>query len=222
MTRRIVLCGALLAMGIAGFAGEKPGGGTAIFNGRNLSGWVGFRGQASNWQVIDGELCTQEGREGSRMLMTDRDFADFEFSMEFNAPADANTGVFFRLPAHAEGRPAFVGNEIQIIDESSELYRAKMTGDRRMGAHYSVAAPINPPPALKPGQWQSFRLKCVGSSLKVWIDDVVVQDADMAKYSEEVRNEHTGLTRTSGRIGLQSKGMALRFRNLRVVEIGAE
>ena len=194
----------------------------AIFNGKDLSGWVGFGGEATNWEVVDNELRTKAGREGVRLLMTDRDFQGFDFSMEFNAPSDVNTGVFFRLPPEGGGRPAFVGNEIQIVDENSELYKAKMTEDRRMGAHYSVAAPINKPPPLRPGEWQTFRLRCVGSSLKVWIDEVLVQDADMAKYPEAVKKEHSGLTRPSGRIGLQSKGMVIRFRNLQVVEIAAE
>lgn len=207
---------------VAVLAEEKSMQRVAIFNGKDLSGWVGLGGEATNWEVADNELRTREGREGVRLLMTDRDFADFEFSMQFNAPKDVNTGVFFRLPADGGGRPAFVGNEIQIVDEKSELYQAKMTEDRRMGAHYSVAAPINQPPALRPGEWQTFRLKCVGSSLKVWIDDVLVQDADMSEYPQAVKKAHAGLTRASGRIGLQSKGMVIRFRNLQVAEIAAE
>ena len=223
--RLVVLVAAwvlLSALGAGIGAEEKAGQGVVIFNGEDLSGWIGFGGQATNWEVVDGELRTREGREGVRLLMTDRDFTDFEFSMEFNAPVDVNTGVFFRLPAEGGGRPAFVGNEIQIVDEKSELYRAKMTEDRRMGAHYSVAAPIAKPPALRPGEWQTFRLKCVGSSLRVWIDDVLVQDADMAGYSAEVKKAHTGLVRGSGRIGMQSKGMVIRFRNLQVADIAAE
>jgi hypothetical protein len=226
------LCGrigaSLLAAGLLStamvdlLAGEKSAQAVTIFNGKNLSGWVGFGGEATNWEVVDNELRTKQGREGVRLLMTDRDFDDFEFSMEFNAPVDVNTGVFFRLPADGEGRPAFVGNEIQIVDEKSELYKGKMTEDRRMGAHYSVAPPLAEPPALRPGEWQKFRIRCVGSSLKVWIDDVLLQDADMATYPEVIKREHPGLLRTSGRIGLQSKGTVIRFRNLRIVEIGAK
>lgn len=205
-----------------GLADEDSTQGVAIFNAKDLSGWLGLGGDATNWEVVDGELRAREGRDGVRLLMTDRDFVDFDFSMEFNAPKNVNTGVFFRLPATGGGRPAFVGNEIQIVDEMSELYKAKMTADRRMGAHYGVAAPINKPPLLRAGEWQRFRLKCVGSSLQVWIDDVLVQDADMARYPAAVKKEHSGLTRASGRIGLQSKGMAIRFRHLRLVEIAAE
>jgi len=197
----------------------KDGAEVYLFNGRDLSGWEGYGGEASNWEVVDGELCSKPGRDGVRMLMTDRDFADFEFSMQFNLPVEVNTGVFFSLPAEKKGRPAFIGNEIQIMDETAERYQAKMTEDRRMGAHYSVAPPRVEPPALRPGEWQTFRMRCVGSHLQVWIDGVLVQDADMANYPDEVKKEHSGLTEQRGRIGLQSKDVPTRFRALRVIEI---
>ena len=197
----------------------KDGEAVSLFNGKNLSGWEGYGGEATNWEVVDGELRSKPGRDGVRMLMTDRDFGDFEFSMQFNSPVEVNTGVFFRLPAGKDGRPAYIGNEIQIMDETAERYAAKMTEDRRMGAHYSVAPPRVDPPPLRPGEWQDFRMRCVGSQVQVWIDDVLVQDADMTKYPAELKKAHTGLTEARGRIGLQSKKIPSRFRALRVIEI---
>lgn len=216
--------GALLSIGVAvlmagdgAVGGEKAG--VELFNGHDLKGWLGYGGEAINWEAVDGELRSKGGREGVRMLVTEKDYADFDFSMQFNAPADVNTGVFFRLPATVKGRPAFVGNEIQIVDEKSQRYAEKMTADRRMGAHYSVAAPRAEPPALRPNEWQSFRLRCAGSHLQVWIDEVLVQDADLSTYAEELKTAHPGLSETRGRIGLQSKDVAVRFRSLRIVEL---
>ena len=217
MIRLFVSVGLLLGVVFAVVA--KDGDAVSLFNGKDLSGWEGYGGEATNWEVIDGELRSKPGMAGVRMLMTDRDFADFEFTMQFNSPPEVNTGVFFRLPADKKGRPAFIGNEIQIMDETAERYAAKMTEDRRMGAHYSVAPPRVDPPPLRPGEWQSFRMRCEGSHVQVWIDDVLVQDADMAKYPGEVKKAHTGLTEARGRIGLQSKEIPTRFRALRVIEI---
>ncbi len=92
----VVAAGLFLILLVAVLAEEKSTQRAAIFNGKDLSGWVGLGGEATNWEVADNELQTREGREGVRLLMTDRDFADFEFSMQFNAPKDVNTGVFFR------------------------------------------------------------------------------------------------------------------------------
>jgi len=217
MIRFITGVGVVLSVLVAVVAKEAAP--VSLFNGRDLSGWEGYGGKADNWEVVDGELRSKPGLDGVRMLMTDCDFADFEFSMQFNLPTEVNTGVFFRLPVGRKGRPAYIGNEIQIMDESAERYQAKMTEDRRMGAHYSVAPPRVDPPALRPGEWQSFRMRCVGSHLRVWIDDVLVQDADMAKYPEELKKTHTGLTEARGRIGLQSKEIPTRFRALSVIEI---
>ncbi len=217
MIRFVIHIGLLLGVAFAGFAKDAEV--VSLFNGKDLSGWQGYGGEASNWEVVEGELRSKPGLDGVRMLMTDRDFADFEFSMQFNLPAGVNTGVFFRLPANRKGRPAYIGNEIQIMDETDGRYAAKLTQDRRMGAHYSVAPPRVDPPPLRPGEWQTFRMRCVGSQVQVWIDDVLVQDADMANYSAEMKKVHTGLTETRGRIGLQSKEIPTRFRALRVIEI---
>ncbi len=216
MTRLFVGVGFLLNIVFAVVA--KDGDAVSLFNGKDLSGWEGYGGEASNWEVVEGELRSKPGLDGVRMLMTDRDFADFEFSMQFNLPVEVNTGVFFRMPADKKGRPAFIGNEIQIMDETAARDSTKLTEDRRMGAHYSVAAPRVDPPPLRPGEWQSFRLRCVGSHVQVWIDDVLVQDADMAKYPEKLKKAHPGLTEARGRIGLQSKEVPTRFRALRVIE----
>ena len=206
----------LMASGGAATGKDK---GLALFNGHDLEGWLGYGGEAINWEAVDGELRSIGGSEGVRMLITTKDYADFDFSLQFNAPADVNTGVFFRLPAAVKGRPAFIGNEIQIVDEKSQRFAAKMTADRRMGAHYSVAAPCAEPPALRPGEWHSFRMRCEGSHLQVWIDEVLVQDADLLSYPEELRTAHPGLSEPRGRIGLQSKDVAVRFRSLRIIEL---
>ncbi len=188
----------------------------SLFNGKDLSGWMGLNGEPVNWEVAeDGTLRNRGGMEGVRVLLTEAEYGDFELSLEFNYDKGCNSGVFFRTPNLEKGRPAFEGNEIQIVDEAEPRYAEKMTEDRRTGAYYSVAPPLAK--ADKgPGVWQTLILRCEGSHLLVKLNGVTVQDADLSEYPEELKSEHPGLALEKGHLGVQSKDTPVRFRKLKV------
>ena len=114
--------------------------------------------------------------------------------------------------------PAYLGNEIQIADMSDAALQDKLTPDRHMGALYTVA-----PPAVdiakKPGQWHRMKVRCVGAHCQVSINQQVVQDVDLTKFSDELTESHPGLLRQEGHIGLQSKDVRIEFRRIRIREI---
>ncbi len=185
-----------------------------LFNGEDLTGWHGVGGPATNWNAGDGVLmCT--GEQGSQWLRTDREYADFELSLEFNIPEDGNSGVFVRAPA--EGAPWVEGFEIQVLDDYGPRWR-DLRPNQYTGAIYAAQAPSERV-TKKAGQWQSMRIRLDGRHCAVWVNGQQVIDADLDALAERVPNIR-GLKREKGYIGLQNHSSPVYYRNIRIREIG--
>ncbi len=182
----------------------------ALFNGEDLTGWHGVGGPITNWSADDGVLmCT--GERGSQWLRTDREYADFELSLEFKIPEDGNSGVFVRAPA--AGAPWVEGFEIQILDDEGPRW-ANLQPNQYTGAIYAVQAPSKR--VTKPaGQWQSMRIRLDGRRCAVWVNGQQVLDADLDTLAERFPDT-PGLKREKGYIGLQNHSSPVYYRNIRI------
>ncbi|MCP4782669.1 MAG: DUF1080 domain-containing protein [Fuerstiella sp.] len=199
-------------------ATETYGPWISLFNGRDLTGWEGVNGTSTNWKVENGVLINTGRKEGNATWIAhQRVFADFEVEVEFRFEAGCNSGVFFRTPL-VKKSPAYMGNEIQIADMSDSQLQEKLTPDRHMGALYNVSPPSRDA-TRKPGEWHRMSIHCVRERCRVTVKDRVVQDVDLTRFSDEVKEEHPGLLRTDGHIGLQSKETRIEFRKVRIRKI---
>jgi 3-keto-disaccharide hydrolase len=119
-----------------------------LFNGKDLTGWTFDNPKrASSWKVANGTLVNAGA--GSNLVTRER-FEDFKFHVEFNCPAQANSGVYMR------GR-----YEVQVEDDS-----LSEPPSHHMGAVYGFLAP-SPEMPRKPGEWQSFDITLVGRMITV-------------------------------------------------------
>src|SRR5437868_4578472 len=77
-------------------AGDKiPEGFTALFNGRDLTGWKAT-GDMKVWGAEGGVMFVQGG--GGGWLMTEKEYGDFELRLEYKMTKGANSGVGIRSP----------------------------------------------------------------------------------------------------------------------------
>lgn len=188
-------------------ADEPPAGFTPLFGGKDLSGWKVYHGKESAWGAGKGILFT--AGEGGGWLMTDKEYGDFELRLEFRLSVNGNSGVAVRSPV--TGDPTYSGLEIQILDDDGPAYAA-LKPFQYTGAIYGVAAPsrrVNKPA----GEWNRFRIVAQGRRLSVETNGVAVVDADLDSFPDKEKT-HPGLLRKSGRLGLQSHGGRVEFRNL--------
>jgi len=215
MTR--FLGGVMLAM--AGFvaagivpsaaADQPPEGFVALFDGKTLDGWVQRNGTAI-FSVEDGCVLgkTNEGSPNS-FLCTEKDYSDFELRFEVKVDDQLNSGVQIRSESKEEFNKGRVhGPQVEIATNGTAgfIYGEALNTGWLCEDRSDPAAKA----AFKKGEWNKYRVLCVGKSIKTWVNDVPVAD---------LVDEKSG--KSCGFIGLQVHGIAkgtgpyeVRWRNI--------
>ena len=184
-----------------------------LFNGKDLTGWQGMDGPLTNWKVDNGVLsCT--GKAGSSWIATEKEYANFELALEYNIPANGNSGVFIRAPKN--GAPGVAGLEIQVLDDYGPKWK-NLKPVQFTGSIYAVQAP-NARVTKKAGEWQTLRIRCNGNQCCVWVNGKCIIDAKLDELAAKAKNV-TGLKRTKGFIGLQNHASPVHYRNIRIKQL---
>jgi len=229
MRRLAVLALSVWVMAGVVLAGEEPKaaeepraadeqGFVSLFNGKDLTGWVG---SVKGYTAEDGLLVCLKAGGGN--LFTEKEYADFHFKFDFKLEANANNGVGIRSPL--QGNPAYAAMEIQILDDSGSAY-TKLQPYQYHGSIYGVVAckrghekPV--------GEWNSQEIIAKGTKITIILNGVTIVDADLQPFIDGTENTadkggikgHPGLKNTKGHIGWLGHGSRIEFRNIRVKEL---
>ncbi len=204
---------------------KPPAGFTALFNGKDLTGWHGmphfspydlaampeaerkakiekWTSEAKkHWTVENGELVN-DGK--GPYLTTDEELGDIELLIEYKTVPLADSGIYLRYSP-----------QVQIWDYTKEGGKWKMGADKGSGGLWnnSPGAPGKDPLVLadKPfGQWNSFRIKMVGDRVTVYLNDkLVVDNAKLENFWDRKKP-----LLTKGAIQLQTHDGEIRWRNI--------
>jgi len=227
MTRRLLPV--LVTCLMTGVLHGQDDGFTPLFNGKDLTGWVyGRRGDAENrtgkgYQVENGVLFTTDEDGGN--LYTEKEYADFVLRFDFKLTGNANNGVGIRAPL--EGDAAYVGIEIQVLDDSGSKY-TNLRPAQYHGSIYQIVAPKRG--FQKPvGEWNSEEITAKGRQITVKLNGTTIVDASLddvkdeallAKHRDLSRPEGSrGIANSRGHIGLLGHGTRVEFRNIRIKEL---
>ena len=213
-------------------AADPPAGFTALFNGRDLTGWYGLsqidpaklasmsadeRAQKraaetgefrKSWRVDGGELVNDGN---GPFATTDRDYGDIELRLEYRTVAKADSGVYLR------GTP-----QIQIWDTTEAGGKWKNGADKGSGGLWnnSPGAAGKDPLKLadKPfGEWNALRIVQAGERTWVWLNGTLTVDgARMENFWDR-----TAPLPKTGPIQLQTHGGEIRWRNVFLRELPA-
>jgi hypothetical protein len=197
-------------------AEEKQQGFQVLFDGRDLSNWVGNK---IDYVVDDHVLAIFPTGAGKGNLYTAKEYSNFNFRFEFQLTPAGNNGLGIHAPL--EGDAAYVGKEIQILDDGHPAY----ADIKPYQAHGSVYGVI---PAkrgfLRPtGEWNQEEVEVRGDFIKVTLNGAVILEGDMRKASRNGtsdKQDHPGLNRHTGHIGFLGHGSVVRFRNIRIKDLG--
>lgn len=199
-----------------------------LFRGTDLTGWMVDGGNASEWRVEGGAIVTTAIRRGPRTwLLTERDYGDAVFCFEYQLDAGANTGFAFRaVPGerpvlNPDRTPTSVPyhQQIEISDDSLLDWARLPTGQVNGAARSSGPSlkPIRSIPHRPVGAWHAARIEFRKQVVRMWVDDVLVQDTDLDKLVA-LGSPFPALKRPSGRVGFQQSAGTVRFRALAVRE----
>ncbi|HPF51885.1 MAG TPA: DUF1080 domain-containing protein [Draconibacterium sp.] len=187
----------------------------SLFNGKNLEGW---QGNTTDYYAENGILVVNPKNGGHGNLYTDEEYKDFVFRFEFKLTPGANNGLGIRAPL--EGDAAYVGMELQILDNTAPIY-ANLHEYQYHGSVYGVIPAkrgyLNPV-----GDWNQEEVIVKGTHVKVILNGTTIVDGDIKEASKNGTldgKDHPGLKRETGYIGFLGHGSELYFRNIRVKDL---
>ena len=194
---------------------EKAEGFQLLFNGKNLDNW---QGDKIDYTAEDGVIVVSPKEGGHGNIYTGKEYSDFILRLEFQLTPGANNGVGIHAPL--EGDAAYVGKEIQVLDNTADIYK-NLQPYQYHGSVYGII------PAkrefLKPvGEWNTEEIWVKGDDIKVTLNGTVIVDGNMAEASKNGtadHKNHPGLQRHKGYIGFLGHGSDLKFRNIRIKEL---
>lgn len=192
-------------------ASKNAAGFESIFNGKDLSGWVGA---TEGYEVVDGAIQCQKGSGGN--LLTEKEYGDFVARLEFRLPPGGNNGLAIRAPL--QGNPAYQAmTELQVLDSTHPKY-ANLDKRQYHGSAYGMAAATRG--YLRPvGEWNFQEVTVNGSTITVELNGSVILKTDLAKVTEYMADSpHPGKDRPSGHFGFAGHGDAVQFRRLSIRE----
>jgi hypothetical protein len=176
-----------------------------LFNNTDLTGWKFFHREdvdpATVWTVSNGILHCKGEPFG--YAKTDRHYSEYQLHVEWRWPGEpTNSGVFIHLQDEDAIWP--VCFEAQMMHGRAGDLIAMGDGDfnERIDKSRRVVQRLTEESQEKPvGEWNTYRVIARGDSLEVFVNGML-------------QNKASGLNYTSGRIGLQSEGGPIEFRNV--------
>lgn len=212
-TRGLGLLTAALFLLAAGAANAQ--GFVKLFDGKTLNGWTLVGGTGPGYIVRDGNLVVP--KDGGGNLFTEKEYKDFVFRCQFKTEPGGNNGVGIRAPL--EGDAAYVGMEVQVLDDSHPMYANLLPG-QYCGSVYRVFA-VKRGALKKAGEWNQYEISAIGPEIKIKLNGQLVTEGDVTKITDPATLlEHPGCRRDRGHIGFLGHGPEeVEFREIYVKDL---
>jgi hypothetical protein len=193
-----------------GHAGEPQ----LLFNGKDFEGWTfdvldPAVPPEAVWSVADGVLVCKGRPPG--VIRTAKEFSDYELLVEWRwAPGGkpGNSGVLIHASKPREMFAWPKSIEVQLAHENAGDFwtigeTLTVADSQPQGRRWWKKGGSHEKP---PGEWNTARIRCEGKTVKVWIND-------------KLMNEGTALSTDEGAICLQSEGGEVHFRKVELTPI---
>ena len=183
---------------LTGKAQEK-----ALFNGKDLTGWDIYG--TEKWYVDKGDLVCESGPDQKYgYLGTEKNYKNFDLTLEFKQEANGNSGVFFH--SSIEGTK-IAGWQAEIAPpghHTGGIYES-------YGRGWLIIPDSTKESVLKMGKWNTMRVRVDGSNVTTWLNGVQMVTLNDQKIGD-----------ANGCIALQiheGGGIRVRWRNIMIKEL---
>lgn len=184
-----------------------------LFNGRNLSGWEQMGGKAK-YSVENGEIVgrTVAGTPNS-FLCTRQYFGDFILELDFKVDSQLNSGVQIRSNSFPEYNNGVVHGYQVEIDPSGRAWTGGIYDEARRGWLNTLENNPEAQKALRPNDWNTFRIEAIGDTIKTWVNgvpaahlnDTMTRSGFIALQVHSVGNDKS------------KEGIEVRWRNIKII-----
>ena len=207
---------------------EKKAGWELLFDGKTTTGWHNYLTPATAgpaWSVADGTLQLDPAvKEGQADIVTNKEYENFELSLDWNIAAEGNSGIIFLVHEDAAYDHTYLtGPEYQLLDDKGADDNKKP--NHLAGSLYDIITPTkyaeNPA-----GQWNHSVIKLQNGELTFWLNGVQVIQTKMWDtnwtdlVSKSKFKDWKGFTAFhKGHIALQDHGHHIAFRNIKIRQL---
>jgi hypothetical protein len=212
---------------------EQAEGWMLLFDGASLSGWHGYGGSGlESWMIDDCAIKSvgTEGNYGSDMradLVTDNEYTNFEFSIDWKATDASNSGIMYGvIEAERYGAAWNTGPEYQLVDDvgfPEELPAVNLTA-----ADYDMRAAAEDKPLRPIGEWNTSRILVNDDRVEHWLNGTMVleftrwdDEWERLKAAAKWKDFPDYGTAATGHIVIQDHGSVFWFRNVKIREISS-
>ncbi len=183
-----------------------PGEDVDLFDGATLKGWEQI-GDA-DWTLSEEDILGEVGGGAQSFLVSERSFGDFILEVDVRNEAPGNSGIQVRSHVNDSGR--LVGYQIEI-DPSERAWSGGLYDEGRRGWLDDLEEDEAARNAFEPGEWNRYRIECIGPSLRAWVNGIPTTD-----YLDGQDME--------GSLALQvhsGNNTKVRWRNPRLIDLGS-
>src|SRR4051794_32933483 len=189
-------------------ASQARSGWTALFNGRDLSGWK--KNGDEKWVVDGGTILCESTANKYGYLTTEKTYKNFVLRLKFKGEAEGNSGVF--IHSRITGMDPEHGPDIEGMQVEVDPGKGKHTGGlyESGGRGWVVMPTAEGEKALKRGDWNDLEVSVRGNHVVTHLNRVKIADFN-----------DTAPKFTDGVIGLQihtGGGVKVRWKDIYIKE----
>jgi hypothetical protein len=144
----------------------------SLFNGKDLTGWKQLNGQAK-YEVKNNMIVgTTVSDQPNSFLCTAEAYGDFVLELELFVDSTMNSGVQFRSESKADYLNGRVHGYQMEVDPSKRAWSGGIYDEGRRLWLYTMEYNDPGKKAFGNGQWNKYRIECIGSHIRTWVNGV--------------------------------------------------
>ncbi len=182
-----------------------------LFNGKDLTGWKQLNGKAE-YEVVDGMIVgTTVADSPNSFLATENTYTDFILELEMLLEDDFNSGIQFRSESNSGYMNGRVHGYQCEVDPSERAWSAGIYDEARRGWLYPLDLNPDAKSAFKKKEWNHYRIECIGSDIKTYLNGVAV-----AHLIDDMTMEGFIALQVHAISDSSMAGRKIRWRNIRI------